>query len=89
MPPVWIDLQEQVDENIDNITQLIEELRPLKNKRFSGQKLDAATERKMDVNISQLVTKIAKLIKLSDEKLKEMANPDSLMDENQKKQDAA
>lgn len=43
----------------------------------------------MDENISQLVKKIAKLIKLSDEKLKEMANPDSLMDENQKKLDAA
>lgn len=43
----------------------------------------------MDENISQLVKKIARLIKDSEEKLKEMANPDSLMDENQKKQDAA
>jgi hypothetical protein len=42
----------------------------------------------MDANISQLVRKIAKLIKDSDEKLKEMANPDSLMDENEKKKEA-
>ena len=88
MPPVWIDLQEQVDENIDSIKQLVEELRPLKVKRFSNNNLDDQTTRRMDENISQLVRKIAKLIKDSDEKLKEMANPDSLMDENEKRREA-
>lgn len=43
----------------------------------------------MDENISQLVRKISKLIKDSDEKLKEMANPDALRDENEKKNQAA
>ena len=88
MPPVWIDLQEQVDENIDSIKQLVEELRPLRVKRFSNDNLDDQTTRRMDENISQLVRKIAKLIKDSDEKLKEMANPDSLMDENEKRREA-
>lgn len=35
LPPVWIDLQEQVDENIDSISQLVEELKPLRTKRFN------------------------------------------------------
>lgn len=52
MPPVWIDLQEQVDENIDSIKQLVEELRPLKVKRFSNENLDDMTTRRMDENIS-------------------------------------
>lgn len=67
----------------------MEELRPLKVKRFGNEKLDDHTCRRMDENISQLVRKIAKLIKDSDEKLKEMANPDSLRDENEKKKEAA
>jgi len=69
---------------------LVEELRPLKVKRFSNDnKLDDHTTRRMDENISQLVRKILKLIKHSDEKLKEMANPESLRDENEKKREAA
>lgn len=84
LPPVWIDLQDDVDENLIEIKTLVEELRPLKTKRFGSSAFDDASARKLDENISQLVSKITKLIKTSEEKVKQMASPDALMDENEK-----
>lgn len=82
LPPVWIDLQDDVDDNIIQIRHLMEELRPLKAQRFGGAIFDEAGARKLDENISQLVTKITKTLKQSEEKVKQMATPDSLLEDN-------
>lgn len=63
MPPVWIDLQDDVDDNLIQIKHLIEELRPLKAQRFGGAIFDEIGARRLDDNIGQLVTKITKILK--------------------------
>ena len=55
LPPVWIDLQDDVDDNLIQIKHLIEELRPLKAQRFGGAIFDDSGARRLDENISQLV----------------------------------
>lgn len=72
MPPEWIDLQEDIDDNLIQVKNLFEELRPLRQQRFGNMIFDDAGARKLDENISQLVLKIKNLIKLSEMKLREM-----------------
>lgn len=78
MPPVWIDLQDDVDDNLIQIKHLLEELRPLKAQRFGGAIFDDVGARRLDDNIGQLVGKITKILKQSEEKVKSMANPESI-----------
>lgn len=61
---------------------MIEELRPLKAQRFGGAIFDDAGARRLDENISQLVTKITKILKESEHKVKSMEMPEALMEEN-------
>ena len=56
----------------------MEELRPLKAQRFGGAIFDEAGARRLDENISQLVMKITKMLKQSEEKVKSMASPEAL-----------
>ena len=76
MPPVWIDLQEDIDDNIIQIKNLIEELRPLRMQRFGKAMFDDRDARILDENICSLVQKISKLIKNSEQKLKSMSSQD-------------
>ena len=72
LPPLWIDMQEDLDDKIQNIENLIKELEPLQRKRFGQMLFDDEGARKLDDNISQLVRKITNLIKNSESKLKDM-----------------
>jgi len=51
-------------------------LRPLKAQRFGSTIFDEKAARMLDESISQLVQKITRLLKVSEEKVKEMANAD-------------
>lgn len=53
----------------------------MKAQRFGGAIFDEVGARRLDDNISQLVTKITKILKQSEEKVKSMANPDSFVDD--------
>ena len=51
-------------------------MRPLKAQRFGSTIFDEKAARMLDESISQLVQKITRLLKVSEEKVKEMANAD-------------
>ena len=63
LPPVWIDIQEDIDDNIVQLKSLIKELAPLRHQRFGNVFFDDAGARKLDNNIASLVSKIKTLIK--------------------------
>lgn len=50
----------------------------MKAQRFGGAIFDDNGARKLDENISQLVNKITKTLKASEEKVKQMASPEAL-----------
>ena len=59
LPPMWIDMQEDVEDNLIQISNLFEELRPLRQSRFGGMMFDDQGAARLDKNISQLVLKIS------------------------------
>ena len=72
LPPVWIDIQEDIDDCIVNIENYFEELRPLRAQRFGKVIFDDAGAQRLDEQISSLVHKISNLIRRCEQKLKEM-----------------
>lgn len=72
LPPIWIDVQEDIDQNIIDIDNLMKELDARKRDRFGQAIFDDQRARKLDSDISALVTKITKLIKDSKDRLKRM-----------------
>ena len=82
LPPLWIDMQEDVEENIIQIRNMFNELRPLRNSRFGGMMFDDQGAQKIDNNISMLVQKITRTIQKSEATLKSMQAQDFLLTEN-------
>ena len=78
LPPIWIDVQEDIDQNIIDIENLMKELEARKRDRFGSAIFDDQRARKLDSDISQLVTKITKLIKDSRDRLKRMKVDDRM-----------
>lgn len=66
MPPVWIDIQEDIDDNIISIQHLMKELGPLRQQRFGAMMFDDQGAMKLDERISDLVRKITGLIRKSE-----------------------
>ena len=80
LPPVWIDIQEDVDDNIRTLHNLFKELLPLRQQRFGTKIFDEKGAGRLDFNISTLVQKMTRLIRSSEQKLKSM--DESLDDED-------
>ena len=70
LPPVWIDIQEDVDENMLLLKNLFLELQPLRQQRFGTMMFDDQGANRLDFNISRLVQKISGIIKDCEHKLK-------------------
>ena len=66
LPPVWIDIQEDIDDNIIQLKSLMKELAPLRHQRFGNVFFDDGAARKLDINIANVVSKIKNLIKQSE-----------------------
>jgi gas vesicle protein len=81
LPPVWIDIQEDIDDNIISIQHLMKELGPLRQQRFGAMMFDDQGAMKLDEKIADLVKKITGLIRKSESKLKEMSQGDAFRSE--------
>jgi hypothetical protein len=65
LPPVWIDIQEDIDDNLLTLRNLFIELRPLRQQRFGTKMFDDKGAQQLDMNISELIIKITTLVRKS------------------------
>jgi len=71
LPPVWVDIQESIDEKIEEMDKKFDQLSKLRIQRFKPKFNDdenLSLDREIDTLVSELVTTIKKIEK----ELKEM-----------------